>query len=193
MSITFSANNTAFSFYLLAASSTSSSMINNLLSSQELLWTPYKLSLLGLERSLMAILISAILLALSYYTGLLGLLRDFIASLWAPREVAWTSREVEPFTLSESIRLVYEEALLWEASKETWEQWNCGVDLGLMELEERSCLNFSWSKLMTSDSTVDPRSLRLAFTITSSIVEKAFPVESPSSVGPKKKWGCKSL
>ena len=33
------------------------------------------------------------------------------------------------------------------------------VALGLMEPEERSCSNFSWSNSTTSDLTVDPSSL----------------------------------
>jgi len=50
----------------------------------------------------------------------------------------------------------------------------CRVDLGLME-PERSCSNFSWSNSMTSDSTIDPRSLKSTCAMAFSSVEKIFP------------------
>ena len=74
-----SANSTAISFFFLMVTSTSSFMINNPLVSQELMWIPYKLSLLSHGSSLASRLASATMLAVSQDTGLADLLRDVVA------------------------------------------------------------------------------------------------------------------
>jgi len=60
-----------------------------------------------------------------------------------------------------------------ESYSETWERVLLET-LGLMEPEERSCSNFSWSNSTTSDSTVDPRSLRSAYATAFSLIKKTF-------------------
>jgi len=153
-------------------------MISILIGSQGLLWTPCKLNLQSLERSwqrdwslpLCWPWARILTLRVSWETPSQVVL--------APQEVVRTSRYVKSLTLSKSVRLASEEAFLWEVPEETWERVSeetlhyCRIDLGLMEPEERSC---SWSNSMTSDSTINPRSLRSACATTFSSVEKVIP------------------
>ena len=110
----------------------------------------------------------------------------------ALREVIRTSRDVEPFALSKSVR-----ASLWEVSEETWEWVSeetfqyCRVELGLKEPEERSSLAFSWSNLTTSDLTIDPRNLRLVCAMAFWSVEKTIPMELPSFICKENLKDCK--
>ena len=97
--------------------------------------------MLSFKRELTIRLISVIVLVLSNNTGLVGLLRDSSQVMLASREVARTSREVEPFDLLKSVRLASEVAFPSEASYEAKERvsfetlWYFHMDLGLTEPE----------------------------------------------------------
>ena len=76
---------------------------------------------------------------------------------------------------------------LYEKSPKSLESESMLETLGLMEPDERSYSNFSWSNSTTSDSTVYPRSMRSACAMVFSLVEKTVsPAESPSSVRVRK-------
>ena len=114
------------------------------------------------------------------------ILRDswetLLQTMLAPREVARPSREVEPLALSKNVL-----ASLWEVFKETW-NWVLLETLGLMEPDERSCSNFSRSNSTTSDSSIDPRSLRSVCATAFSLVEKTIPQRSRHLLFPLKNW-----
>jgi len=177
-------------FCLLTTSVTPPSMINILVDSQRLLGTLDTQNWQGLERRIAVRPVFAAILTMGHGAGLL---RGVDANHVNFTGNCWSLKRVQTVCMAN-----FRSSFL----RNLWRDLRAGLrrdpavvlqSLGLTEPKERSFSYFSWSNWMTSNSTVNPRSLISTCTTTFSLVEKQFPVKSPSFVSLGECVYCKFL